>query len=78
MTVVHDSHSLLLLLCCCCCCCYDLACVLQIAAYMNKMRQSRLERAAYKQDDEIVGIVGLYLGATMVILALAVLANLPP
>jgi hypothetical protein len=51
--------------------------LLQIAAYMTKMRQSRLERAAYKQDDEIVGIVGLYLGATMVILALAVLANLP-
>lgn len=49
----------------------------QIAAYMTKMRQSRLERAAYKQDDEIVGIVGLYLSVTLGVLMLAALANLP-
>lgn len=44
---------------------------------MTKMRQSRLERAAYKQDDEIVGIVGLYLSVTLGVLMLAALANLP-
>lgn len=56
---------------------YCLMCpLMQIAAYMDKMRQSRLERAAYKQDDEIVGIVGLYLSVTFAVLALAALANL--
>jgi hypothetical protein len=43
---------------------------------MNSMRQSRLERAAYRQDDEIVSIVGLYLAITLGILTLAVVANL--
>lgn len=51
--------------------------MMQIAAYMNEVRQNRLERVANKQDDEVVGIVGLYLSITMVILALAALANLP-
>lgn len=51
-------------------------CAAQIAAYMNEVRQSRLERVTNKQDDEIVGIVGLYLSITMGILALAALANL--
>jgi len=51
--------------------------MIQIAAYVNEVRQNRLERVANKQDDEVVGIVGLYLSITMVILALAALANLP-
>jgi hypothetical protein len=43
---------------------------------MNKMRASRLERVSAKQDDEILGIVGLYLAGTMAILAAAAVANM--
>ncbi len=43
---------------------------------MDSMRQSLLERAANRQDDEIVGIVGLHLAITLGILARAVLANM--
>jgi hypothetical protein len=52
------------------------AAVLQIAAYMNKMRASRLERVSARQDDEILGIVGLYLAGTMAILAAAAVATM--
>jgi hypothetical protein len=44
---------------------------------MNELRQSRLAKVQGRQDDEVVGIAGLYLGVTAVVLALAVLANLP-
>jgi hypothetical protein len=44
---------------------------------MDRIRKQRLERVQGRQDDEIVGIVGLYLIVTGVIVGLAVLANLP-
>lgn len=44
---------------------------------MNQVRQNRLERVQNKQDDEVVGIVGLYLSITLLILFMAALANLP-
>lgn len=51
--------------------------LLQIARYMTQLRQNRLERVQNKQDDEVVGIAGLYLTVTLVILLMAALANLP-
>jgi hypothetical protein len=54
-----------------------LSVLLQVAEYMTELRQSRLDRVQTRQDDEIVGIVGLYLSITLVILFMAALANLP-
>lgn len=44
---------------------------------MDQLRRSRLERLQGRQDDEVVGIVGLYLGLTLLVLFMAALANLP-
>eukprot|EP00775_Hariotina_reticulata_P005738 gene5739-5978_t len=49
----------------------------EVAQYMTDLRQNRLDRVQTRQDDEIVGITGLYLSITLVILFMAALANLP-
>lgn len=49
----------------------------QVARYMNQLRHSRLERVQNRQDDEVVGIAGLYLSITLLILFMAALTNLP-
>ncbi|KAF8055325.1 hypothetical protein HT031_006780 [Scenedesmus sp. PABB004] len=49
----------------------------EVAALMAQLRSSRLEKVAARQDDEVVGIAGFYLAGTLLLLAAAVLANLP-
>lgn len=49
----------------------------QVARYMSQLRKTRLERVQGRQDDEVVGIAGLYLAITLLILFMAALANLP-
>jgi hypothetical protein len=49
----------------------------QVASFMSWLRAERLNRVANRQDDEVVGIAGLYLGLTLLVLFMAALANLP-
>jgi hypothetical protein len=49
----------------------------QVARYMSQMRRNRLQKLQNRQDDEVVGIAGLYLAITLLVLFMAALANLP-
>lgn len=51
--------------------------LLQVARYMSNMRRNRLQKLQNRQDDEVVGIAGLYLAITLIVLFMAALANLP-
>jgi hypothetical protein len=51
--------------------------LLQVARYMSQMRKNRLAKVQNRQDDEVVGIAGLYLAITLLVLFMAALANLP-
>jgi hypothetical protein len=44
---------------------------------MSNMRKNRLAKVQGRQDDEVVGIAGLYLAITLLVLFMAALANLP-
>ncbi|WIA37653.1 hypothetical protein OEZ86_014552 [Tetradesmus obliquus] len=49
----------------------------EVARVMSQMRRNRLAKLQGRQDDEVVGIAGLYLVVTLLLLFMAALANLP-